>query len=1507
MKRSSGSVPIIHLLAAVLGLVAGSMAAPAQTPPTITQQPAAVTVLAGADAAVQVGVSGTGPFRYQWRLNGTNLPNLFLVAGSGVTGFAGDGGTATNAQFYLPTGLAADTAGNLIITDTENHAIRRVDAHGIITTVAGDGSAGFGYAGDGGSATNARLNRPQGPATDGTGNLFFADSNNGVIRRVDNAGIITTVAGNYDLGPGYAGDGAAATNARMRLPMAVLADGPGNLLIADWGNNVIRRVDTNGIITTLAGNGNSGYSGDGGMATNASLANPGGLAWDLAGNLIFADVANNRVRKVDTNGVITTVAGNGAPGFAGDGGPATEAALNFPTQVAVNADGDLFIADANNHRIRRVDAGGIITTVAGTGLPGYLGDGGAATNAQFRQPTGLALNGEGDLFIADTGNARIRELIAFGPRLVVPAAGWANAGGYDVVVTGPGGSVTSAVAAVEVLTAPFFVTPPGDVAVAVGGPASLAVNAAGTLPLSYAWYYKGTNLLQSGPNPSLDFADVRLADAGPYTVVITNLYGSVTSGVINLAVGIPPHIAGLSGARTVAAGTDVALGVTVAGTGPFSFQWQLNGTNLPDDLITTVAGYGTPGYSGDGGAATLASLKQPKDVAIAPDGSIYVADTGNGRVRQVDAHGLISSVVLPAQLNAPTGVAVDSAGNLFTADNVISRLFRRSALGVVTTETGTGTSGYSGDGGAATNARLAAPQRVVVDATGNVFFSDSGNNRVRRVDTGGTITTVAGNGDFGDFGDGGAATNASLRSPAGLSLDAAGNLFIADSFNNLIRKVDTNGIITTVAGTLTGGVSGDGIQATNASLNRPLGVAVDVAGNLFIADTQNSLIRRVDTQGIIRTVAGGGAAAFAGDGGAAINAKLNNPAAVAVDANGRMYIADGGNNRVRMVRLGFGRRPALLLDRVSTAEAGAYQAIITSPYGSVTSAVVSVVVGLPPVITVPPADVAVRSGDPASFSVTATGTAPLAYAWYFNGTNPVPAATNATLVLTNVTTAQSGSYAVVISNLFGSVTSPGATLSVGEPPGLTNPPVDLAVLAGARLSLSVAPVGPGPFSYQWLLNGTNLPNNLITTFAGTGKSGYSGDGGFATNAVLNSPQGVTVDADGNVIIADYGNNRLRKVAADGRITTILETTSTPPIGATADSEGNLFFAEFGNHRIFQLAPDGTLTSPAGLGVQGFAGDEGPAIDAKLSFPRSVALDAFGNLFVADLGNSRIRRVDPFGIITTVAGGGQKNPGNGGAATNAVLGQPVGLVTDGQGNLFVAELGNNVIRRVDAQGIIHLVAGGGKGSPFVGGPATSAALSSLSGIALDSGGNVVFSDGNIISKVDTNGILSVLAGGGPKNPGDGGPATNGVLVIPTGLAFDAVGNLFIAEQGAHRVREIHFAGSPTLTRTNVTAADAGTYVVIVTSPYGSVTNRVATVSVVLPALNVSLPGGAGGPLQLQLTGVPGATYVLETAETLTPPIPWQPAATSTADANGRCTFTDLNGANLPGRYYRLAPQ
>ncbi|MGH7789581.1 MAG: hypothetical protein ACRERC_22105 [Candidatus Binatia bacterium] len=620
---------------------------------------------------------------------------------------------------------------------------------------------------------------------------------------------------------GGSGDGSAAINATIdpRGLVAVGSAASPNLYIADYKNHRVRRVDgKSGLIETIAGNGTPGFSGDGGQGQNASLKFPLDVAVDSAGNAYIADSSNNRIRKVTPGGQISTFAGTGQQTYTGEG-LANQVAISTPYGVAVGPDGSVYIADFGNSRVRKVGPPGctpatcVISTVAGTGTQGSGGDGGQATAATLRSPSDIAFDSNGNMFIADWGSDRIRKVSASGVISTVAGGGVIGQGG----TIGDGGQATQAV---------------------LSYPVQIAVDSAGNLLI----------------------ADSR--------------------------------------------------------------HFRIRMVNASTQVITTVAGTGIAGNTGDGGAATQASIYMPWGVVATTPGDVWLSQTvdqatsSHNRVRKVENFETIQSVVggglgdggpaVDAQVNPRGGEAVAGAGpfpNVYFADGSMHvARYVDGATGNIHTIAGTGVSGYSGDGGDARAARLNTPHDVAVDANnGLVYICDTFNNVIRRISRTGVISTVAGNGSWGFNGDG-PATQRSLAAPLGIDLDAAGNLYIADADNNRVRMVSGD-TMTTVAGSGTWGYGGDGLAptASGVKLRTPWDVAVSPDGSvLYISDSQNDRIRRV-ANGTITTFAGNGIGGFSGDLGLAILSKINVPTSLALDGGSNLYFADSQNNRVRRV------------------------------------------------------------------------------------------------------------------------------------------------------------------------------------------------------------------------------------------------------------------------------------------------------------------------------------------------------------------------------------------------------------------------------------------------------------------------------------------------------------------------------------------------------------------------------------------------------------------------------
>ena len=657
---------------------------------------------------------------------------------------------------------------------------------------------------------------------------------------------IVTIAGS---GP-YVGDGDGATNANLNLPEGVATDAAGNLYIADANNNRIRKVDAGtGTVSTFAGNGLVGFSGDGGPATDARLNSPSDLGFDSAGNLYFTDAGNERLRRVESaTGLITTVAGTGIAGYSGDGGPAVAALLNSPRGIAIVSEiggPSIYIADLRNNVVRKIDGTGIVMTVAGTGVAENSLDGGLATATPLNTPFGLAADTGGNLFVGEggvgAGSHRIRRVDAT-TNIITTVAGIAGSAG-----TSPDGTLATAAT--------------------INSPRDIAFDSAGIL------YF---------------------VENGNHRVRVINRSGVAAS---------------------------------------------IFGSLVAPETIATIAGTGVVGFSGDGGPGTAARLSGPFFITLDGAGNLYIGDRGNSRVRRVDrTTGFITTVAggftppsddgggaTSAYLSNPAGVALDALGNLYVAENGANRVRTVDATtGIITTVAGMGSAGSSGDGGPATAARLAAPQGIAIDRLGNLYVAES--SRVRKVDGGsGMITTVAGTGVAGSSGDGGPATLATFGSFRVIALDAADNLWIADLTNHRIRFVNLSqntvtvadqivapGNIARIVGTLQGS-SGDGGSASAARINLPLGLAFDPAGNLYFsqADHRIRFVNLSDDAVIIHgqtvgrhniaTIIGTGLPGFSGDGSAATAARLFGPQGLAIDGARNIYIADTNNDRIRKV------------------------------------------------------------------------------------------------------------------------------------------------------------------------------------------------------------------------------------------------------------------------------------------------------------------------------------------------------------------------------------------------------------------------------------------------------------------------------------------------------------------------------------------------------------------------------------------------------------------------------
>jgi len=664
-----------------------------------------------------------------------------------------------------------------------------------------------------------------------------------------------------------------ALSTPLTQPQRLALDGKGNVYFT--ASNAVFELTSSGSIVLIAGIGRPGYAGDGGPATQAQFNNPTGIAVDFKGNIYVADTGNSLIRIITSDGNINLFAGNVTygipkPGYSGDGGSPIGAQLQLPVGLATDGAGNLYVADSANNAIREI-SGGAIQTIAGLGptAPGFFGDGAAATAANLNGPLDVLVDSSNNVYIADTNNANVRLITAstgfistFAGSTAIVSNALKLAFGY----AGDNGAATSA---------------------QLAGPAGLGIDSTGNIYIA-------------------TYADNRIRKV--------DTKGNITTFAGNSGYGFagdngPLLNTQLSAPRGIRADS--------SGNVYLADHWNNRIRKMAGGNISTIAGNGQGNFGGDFGPATQAQLSGPDGVALDNAGNVYISDFANNRVRVVAPNGTISTyagngnpgfagdggAATSAQLNQPAGLAVDAAGNLYIADSNNSVVRKVTPSGTISTVAGTGGKfGFSGDGGAATSAKMMAPFGVALDSSGNLYIADYF-GWIRKVTAStGNISTIAGNGNIGYAGDGGAATSATFYNPIGVAVDASGNIYIADSNNGAVREI-SGGKINTIAGsTGTLGYSGDGGPALLAQFSQLSGIAVDAQGNLYVADTGNNAIRLFPAGGNVSTIAGNGTQGYTGDTSFATFAELNGPQAVTVTAAGNVYFADAGNNAVRLLK-----------------------------------------------------------------------------------------------------------------------------------------------------------------------------------------------------------------------------------------------------------------------------------------------------------------------------------------------------------------------------------------------------------------------------------------------------------------------------------------------------------------------------------------------------------------------------------------------------------------------------
>ncbi|MGZ3999519.1 MAG: NHL domain-containing protein, partial [Mucilaginibacter sp.] len=714
----------------------------------------------------------------------------------GVTTFAGSTGSA--GTFGVINSIRLVGSSDLYITDGWQR-LMRITPGGALTTIAGS-TNNAGYADGQGAA--ALFNGPGEMAVDGSGNIYVADENNNVIRKVTPAGVVTTFAGTGARG---SADG-TLTTATFDQPTGLVFDGAGNLYVSDFNSNIIRKITPSGFVSTFAGTANQSGKTDGTGAA-ARFWGPGYLVTDLTGNIYVSDFNNNMIRQITLTGTVSTVAGTGAAGLTN--GNAAIATFNGPQGMAFDVSGDLYVADQNNYVVRKITPSGAVSTFAGTGFRGAT-NGYPLTSVNLSYPRDIVIDASGDLYLADGG--QIRKI---------------DASGYTIDKPLPQG-------------------------------------------LSFD---TGTGTISGIPIAPLPPTN--------YTITAYNIAGS-SSSTINLTIkptAVPAPLIRYTTPDVFIVNKAITPLVPANTGGPVPANAY--------GRINTFAGSGTPGKIDATGRA--ASFTNPAGLVFDATGNLYIGDPGNSLLRKATPAGAVTTI--PIYKGNAFGLTMDASGTMYVADAGGNKIEKVTSAGAVSILAGNPVAGAADGTGAA--ASFHTPMAVAMDASGNVFVADQGNNLIRKITPAGVVTTFAGSGLQVDADGNG--TAASFNKPSGIAIDDSGNLYVSDQGGNTIRKISPAGMVFTLAGNGTPG-SADG-TGSGASFKGPQGIAFDAIGNLYVADGGNNRVRKISPLGQVITVAGN----FPGADSNNIN--LDDPFGIAIDASGNAYVSEFNSNIISQIIL----------------------------------------------------------------------------------------------------------------------------------------------------------------------------------------------------------------------------------------------------------------------------------------------------------------------------------------------------------------------------------------------------------------------------------------------------------------------------------------------------------------------------------------------------------------------------------------------------------------------------
>ncbi len=1361
-----------------------------------------------------------------------NMPSVSTIAGKNTSGLVNGVGSA--ASFNYPTGVVLDKSGAIFVTDKYNHVIRKISPTGEVSTFAGSGSIGS----SDGQGSSASFYYPSALTIDANENLFVSDQYNHKIRKITKTGLVSTIAG---IGYEASADGPAASAGFYR-PEGIALDSAGNIFVADYNNNKIRKITPAGVVSTFAGSGSQGSTD--GTGTSARFYLPCSIAIDASGTLYVADQYNNKIRKVTSAGVVTTIAGTGASGSADGAG--SVATFNYPSGILLDASGNLLVADKNNNKIRKISPSGLVSTVAGSETSGSVD--GDCSIARFYNPHGLAMDSNGNLIVADRYNHKIR-IITNTSYSIQPAL-------PSGLIFNPQTGEISGTPQVSQPSTSYQITARNEqgvdittLSIMVLGKPSISTVDVTSIKLTTATV--GVNILNLGaPNPykygicwnltgnptvsdSIDKKDTASV-AGSSTFNMTKLKLNTNyfvrafiqneSGISygnELKFKTLDYVPAISyaGPQTYTEGIAIAELVPTNTGGATS-------TTLPQ--VTTIAGNTTYGFVN--GTGTAASFYYPTGVAVDKSGNIFVTDKYNHVIRKISPAGEVSTFAGSGSIGSSNGqgtaasfyypgaVVIDKDENLFISDQINMKIRKITKTGLVSTYAGNGIE--SSDDGPAASSSFRRPEGLVLDTAGNLYIAEYWGHKIRKISPAGIVSTLAGTGAQGST-DGPGAT-ASFNYPCGLTIDASGTLYVADQWSNKIRKVTATGVVSTIAGTGEMG-SADGVGSV-ATFNYPSAVLLDASGNLLVADRSSNKIRKITPEGMVSTLAGSETAGST-DGGYE-TARFNFPFALTFDLNGNLLVADRYNHEIRKISIsGYSISPALpeglIFNNLTGTLSGTplkgsalkTYTITAANESGISTAMLSLTINGKSSVTTEAVSSVLATSATANGTMVNFGTpSPTAYGFCMNKKG-MPTVGDSVLLKDLPVT--SGTYSMLLKNL-----TPGVTYyvrafstnaygtSYGEERSFTTPMLapNISYLSPQiyNVGTTITPLSPLSFG------GSPMPFPYVFTYSGNGVCASTNGLDFV--ACFANPASVAIDAQGNLFVADANTHLIRKITADGVVTTLAGSGATgavdsvgtaasfnSPRGIAVDSKGNVYVGDTYNNKIRKITKDGVVTTLAGSGNVGRTNGTGSA--ANFYFPTGVAVDTIGNVYVADKNNKRLCKITPSGVVTTLAVNEPTGIGDGVGGVVAPFSQPTGVAVDTTGNVFVADYGNNQIYKYTPAGVVSVLAGSGSSSRSDG-IGTSASFYRPQGLAVDGAGNVFVAEysSNSIRKITSEGVVTTLAGIS-SSPGFLDGKTNiARFAYPSGIAVDKTGILFVADYGNNRIRKIgaaNYSISPTL--------------------------------------------------------------------------------------------------------------